>query len=447
MRPLLRALKPSRIGVQITIVILVSVLAVHAILTGLLLLRHFEDRDGARRSHPGEIETLVALVDATAPAGRDRVVASINATLPVLRMKRQQVSEFDWTEQAMAQMRWFGRHLEPGFQVTSGGRPDADGHRRVAVRLRDGDGVSVQIPPPPSWRPFDPLGVSVLSMAIIVVLLGIWAARGVTAPLRSFASAAETFSPEAALSPLPERGPEEVRTAARALNQMRERIKSLVDNRTRTLVAVGHDLRTPLTRLRLSSEFVSDDGLRVQMLRDIDQMKAMVESILHVMRQGRSQEDACILDAASIVQTVCDQFTDMGHPVHLRACERAALRAHPDEFQRVLTNLVDNAVRYAGGAEVSLIRAGGKIVVLVEDEGPGIPQASKASVLLPFVLGEAAWQKEGDNGLGLGLSIAREIVTAQGGTLSLLDRGPRGLTVRIELPAAVAREQELAGAA
>jgi signal transduction histidine kinase len=173
----------------------------------------------------------------------------------------------------------------------------------------------------------------------------------------------------------------------------------------------------------------------------------MVESILHVMRQGRSQEEAGILDAASIVQTVCDQFTDMGHAVHLRACERAALRAHADEFQRVLTNLVDNAVRYAGGAEVSLIRAGGKIVVLVEDEGPGIPQASKASVLLPFVRGEAACRKEGDNGLGLGLSIAREIVTAQGGTLSLLDRAPRGLTVRIELPAAVAREQELAGAA
>jgi signal transduction histidine kinase len=421
--------------VQITIVIFISVLAVHAILTGTLLLHHLSDRESPRHGHPGQIETLVAVVDTTAPAERDRLVASINAALPALDLKRQRASDFDWTEPATSQMHWFGHRLEAGFQVTSGGSPDAGGRRRVAVRLRDGEVVSAQVPPPPSWRPFDPLGVTVLSMAIVVILLGIWAARGVTAPLRSFASAAETFSPEAAVSLLPERGPEEVRTAARALNQMRERIKSLVDDRTRTLVAVGHDLRTPLTRLRLSGEFVSDEGLRSQMLRDIDQMKAMVDSILHFLRQGRPQENAGMIDVAASVQTICDQFADMGHDVRFGTSQRGAVRAHPDELQRVITNLIDNAVRHAGAADVSVVRMPSRIIILVEDDGPGIPQDMKARMLLPFVRGERADGANPDSGLGLGLSIAREIVTAQGGTLTLLDREPRGLVVRIELPA------------
>jgi signal transduction histidine kinase len=435
MRPVLQALQPNRIGFQIGIVIFISLLAIHAILTGFLLLRQLADRKSPPLGHPGQIETLVAVLDATAPAERDRVVASINAALPALDWKRQRSSDFDWTELATSQVRWFGHRLEAGFQVTSGGGAGAGEGPRIAVRLRDDDVVSAQIPPPPRWRPLDPLGVTVLSMAIIMILLGLWAARGVTGPLRSFASAAESFSPEGVVSPLPERGPEEVRTAARAFNQMRERIKSLVDDRTRTFVAVGHDLRTPITRLRLSSEFVVDDALRSQMLRDIDQMKAMVDSILHFLRQGRSQENAEMIDVAASIQTICDQFSDMGYEVHFRVSQRGAVRAHPDELQRVVTNLVDNAVRYAGSADVSVMHAQSRIVILVEDEGPGIPQHLKARMLQPFVRGEHAGGANSDTGLGLGLSIAREIVTMQGGTLTLHDHTPRGLAVRIELPA------------
>jgi signal transduction histidine kinase len=447
MRSVLRALQPNRIGVQIAIVIFISLLAIHAILTGLLLLRQLADRKSPPSGHPAQIETLVALLDATAPAERDRLVAGINAALPALDLRRQRSSDFDLTEPATSQIRWFGRRLDAGFQVTSGGGGETGEHPRVAVRLCDGDVVSAQIPPPPGWRPLDPLGVTALSMVIIVVLLGFWAARGVTAPLRSFASAAENFSPEGTVSLLPERGPEEVRTAARALNQMRERIKNLVDDRTRTLVAVGHDLRTPLTRLRLSSEFVGDDALRSQMLRDIDQMKAMVDSILHFLRQGRSQENAGMIDVAASIQTICDQFTDMGHAVRFRASQRGAVRAHPDELQRVVTNLIDNAIRYAGSADVSVKRAQSRIVILVKDEGPGIPQHLKPKMLQPFVRGERAGGASSDTGLGLGLSIAREIVTMQGGTLTLHDNAPRGLAVRIDLPALPEQADGVAGAA
>jgi signal transduction histidine kinase len=137
------------------------------------------------------------------------------------------------------------------------------------------------------------------SIAICIGLLGWWAARSLTLPLRSFARAAENFSPEGEIAPLPERGPYEIKTAARALNHMRERIKGLVDDRTRMLAAVGHDLRTPITRLRLRSEFIEDDSARAEMLRDLDQMNAMVESVLLFLQNGKAQGVMTTIDLAS----------------------------------------------------------------------------------------------------------------------------------------------------
>jgi signal transduction histidine kinase len=265
-------------------------------------------------------------------------------------------------------------------------------------------------------------------------MLGIWAARAVTAPLRSFARAAESFSPEAQLNPLPEQGPEEVRTATRALNAMRERIKGLVEDRTRMLAAVGHDLRTPITRLRLASEFVGDPQLRHQMLRDLDQMNTMVESILIFLREGRSSNNAISVDLRAALQTVCDEFADAGYDVALAASEHTAIRAQPDELRRALSNVIDNAVRYAGRVMVSLAPTPGGVVIMVEDEGPGIPNDRKAAMLQPFVRGEPARHMDGKTGFGLGLSIASAIISAHGGNLTLHDREPRGLAVRIMLP-------------
>jgi signal transduction histidine kinase len=256
--------------------------------------------------------------------------------------------------------------------------------------------------------------------------------------LRSFAAAAESFSPDGAIALLPERGPREIRTAAKALNQMRARIKNLVDDRTRTLVAVGHDLRTPITRLRLSSEFVSDETLRSQMWRDLDQMKAMVDSILVHLREGRSARNLVSVDVAACVQTVCDAFADGGADVRLMQTESASVRAQPDELLRAVSNVVDNAVRYAGGATVSVLRAEGRVTICVEDEGPGIADERKDAMLEPFVRGEPARSMDEESGFGLGLSIARAIVGGIGGKLILADRQPRGLSVRIELPAEAA---------
>jgi signal transduction histidine kinase len=315
----------------------------------------------------------------------------------------------------------------------------------VTIRLADGQGLEARIAPPPGpppgksgppGAPLTPLKVSLLSLAIMMTLLGVWVARVLTVPLRAFVDAAEAFNPDAEIAPLLEGGPEEIRAAARALNRMCGRIKTLVDDRMRMLAAVGHDLRTPITRLRLRSEFIDNMSLRGQMLDDLTQMSAMVESVLVFLREGRSPEDVSVIDVAISLHTICDQFVDTGCQVSYDGPDHATVRAYACSLNRAVTNLVENAVRYGEVGLVRLVAAPDSVVIAVEDEGPGIPDGRKEAMIEPFVRGDAARGMDGRSGFGLGLSIARAVAAAHGGSLTLLDRKPRGLIARIELPVA-----------
>jgi len=273
-----------------------------------------------------------------------------------------------------------------------------------------------------------------------VTLLGLWAARALTAPLSSFAEAAENFSLNGgAAAPLPERGPAEIRSLAKALNRMRERITSLIDDRTKVLAAISHDLRTPITRLRLRSEFIEDDSHRSRTLADLDQMRAMLESVLSFLRNDFRLESMTLTDTASTLQLVADQFSDMGHAVSYDGPDHAMATVRPDDLHRSVTNLVENAIRYGGQAMIRLQASADHLVIDVEDDGPGISDARKTDVLQPFVRGDDARNMDDAEGFGLGLSIARAIVLAHGGELALLDREPHGLIVRIRLPVRQAR--------
>jgi signal transduction histidine kinase len=295
-------------------------------------------------------------------------------------------------------------------------------------------------------RPFwiGPWFLTLLFAAISVTLLGLWTARALTAPLSSFARAAESFSLNGAPAPLPERGPEEIRSVAKALNRMRERITTLIDDRTRMLAAISHDLRTPITRMRLRSEFIEDDGHRSCMLGDLDQMRSMLESVLSFLRNDRKLESMTLVDIASTLQLVTDQFADMGHKVAYDGPPHAMATLRPDDLHRSITNLVENAVRFGAEATIRLKMSPDSMTIDVEDDGPGISDARKDAVLEPFVRGDEARNMDEAAGFGLGLSIARAIVLAHGGELSLHDRQPHGLIVRIELP--VRQQGQLAAA-
>jgi signal transduction histidine kinase len=272
---------------------------------------------------------------------------------------------------------------------------------------------------------------------VSLALLGLWAARALSAPLSSFAKAAESFSLDGADAPLPERGPEEIRAVARALNRMRERITALIDDRTKMLAAISHDLRTPITRMRLRAEFIDDETHRAQMLRDLDQMRSMLEAVLSFLRNGRKREAMTLIDLASTLQLITNQFADIGHAIAYDGPDHAMVMARPADLHRAVTNLVENAVRFGAETTIRLTLSGGKVTIEIEDDGPGIADTSKDSMLEPFVRGDDARNMDDASGFGLGLAIARAIVQAHGGELALLDRQPHGLIARIELQAIV----------
>jgi len=306
--------------------------------------------------------------------------------------------------------------------------------------------ISAKILPEQWQRPIwnSPWMTTLLFGVICVTLLGLWAARALTAPLSSFARAAEDFSLNGAAAPLPERGPEEIRSVAKALNRMRERITTLIDDRTRMLAAISHDLRTPITRMRLRSEFIEDDAHRRRMLGDLDQMRSMLESVLSFLRNDRKLEAMTLVDVASTLQLVTDQFGDMGYKIAYDGPEHAMATVRPDDLHRSITNLVENAVRFGAETTIRLRVSPETVMIEVEDDGPGISDARKAVMLEPFVRGDDARNMDEAAGFGLGLSIARTIVLAHGGELSLNDRKPRGLIVRVELPVHQQRLQSAA---
>jgi signal transduction histidine kinase len=379
----------------------------------------------------------VQLLGSANTTDRPRLLADIIRTFPRLDIQTLGPERVPATlDLNNAGLRNLRRHLGTDYRIFPLNGQSGD---EIGISLPDGTTISARMLPDRRQRPFwsGPWMVTLLFVIVTFTLLGLWAARALTAPLSSFAEAAESFSLGGGAAPLPERGPEEIRSVARALNRMRERITNLIDDRTRMLAAISHDLRTPITRLRLRSEFIEDDLHRHHMLRDLDQMRSMLEAVLSFLRNDRTLESMTLIDIASTLQLVTDQFADIGHRVAYDGPAHAMVTARPDDLHRAITNLVENAVRFGAEAAIRLNVTPQSITIDVEDDGPGISDARKEVMLEPFVRGDDARNMDEAAGFGLGLSIARAIVEAHGGRLSLNDRQPHGLIVRIELPARV----------
>lgn len=423
---------------QIAALVVASIVAIHLVLTATFLL-HRPD-PSFDRGH-GQLVAAAQLLGAAPAAERPRLVADIARAFPQLDIASlpagplPPASEPDGFER-----RGLQRHLGGGYRIFA--LAGEGNGRRSGIVLPDGAMISGNIPPdrgrPPFWG--SPWMTTLLFAVISVGLLSLWAARALTAPLSSFASAAESFSLNGGAAPLPERGPAEIRSVARALNRMRERITALIDDRTRMLAAISHDLRTPITRMRLRFEFIADDAHRDRMLRDLDQMRSMLESVLSFLRNDSRLEAMTLVDIATSLQLVADQFADMGHKVEYDGPAHLMVTVRPDDLQRSITNLVENAVRFGAKVTIRLNVASDAVTIDVEDDGPGISDARKEFMLEPFVRGDDARNMDEAAGFGLGLSIARAIVLAHGGELSLHDRQPNGLVVRIRLPVRQSRQ-------
>ncbi|MGY3697910.1 signal transduction histidine kinase [Bradyrhizobium sp. USDA 3240] len=316
----------------------------------------------------------------------------------------------------------------------------------AVVRLPDGALLEATIGPakiPPFFGAF--WLSTFLFLFVSVTLLGVWAGRVLSAPLSAFARAAENFSISQAAAPLAETGPEEIRAAAVALNRMRERITTLMNDRTRMLAAISHDLRTPITRLRLRSEYIENDAQRAETLHDLDQMQAMLESVLSFL-SGGSAAKPTLVNVAALLQTIAEQFSDCGHVVRYHGPLRASLLIRPSDISPTVTNLVENALRFGSEIDIRLTASADQATIDVSDDGPGIPEHRRAEMLKPFVRGDEARTMDEKSGFGLGLSIAQAMVCGHGGELSLHDNVPHGLLVRIKLPGAVHLGSDRSGA-
>ncbi len=302
----------------------------------------------------------------------------------------------------------------------------------LAVQLRDGSWLSSAAikKMPTLWST-----QSIISLAVTAVIVSIGAtliARGMTLPMRRLAHAAEALGRGESLEPLPESGPEDIRQTAVAFNLMRARLQRFVEDRTRMLAAIGHDLRTPITSMRLRVEFVADEEVRERLLDTLDELRALTEATLAFSREQAAGEPTRNVDVAALVESLCDDLVELGHDVSYRDGARAGYRCRPDALKRAVRNLVENAVRYGGRARVTCTSGPAGLAIVIEDDGPGIPQEAMERVFDPFVRMEDSRSRE-TGGIGLGLSIARDVVRHHGGDIQLANTG-HGLRATILLP-------------
>lgn len=305
---------------------------------------------------------------------------------------------------------------------------------QVAIPLTDGQWLSFATALPTGGPSFS--GQFLLSMGImaaIILAVSVWAVRRVTAPLGSLATAAERLGRDVNAAPLPETGSTETRQAARAFNDMQTRLRGLIENRTRLLAAISHDLRTPLTLLRLRAETVENAQERDKMLSTIAEMDSMIGATLQFARDDSAAEPRRPTDLTSLLQSVVDDMRDAGLAVRLQPGEPIICSCQPAALKRAVRNLLDNAVKYGKSGTVEIRRLLQTIEITIDDEGPGIPQQELTRVLEPFYRLEESRSRE-TGGVGLGLAIAQSIVQAHGGALSLSNRPEGGLRVTIALP-------------
>jgi signal transduction histidine kinase len=292
-------------------------------------------------------------------------------------------------------------------------------------------------------RFFTPSFAAYIAAVIAVGMIGsIWSVSLATKPLSRLSEAADRFGADVHAPPLAETGPREVKHAAAAFNRMQRRLRQFVTDRTRMLAAISHDLRTPLTRMRLRAEMMDEGEPRTKILADLQEMEDMVGATLAFARDENADEPSRPIDLAALLETIAADARDMDQQVSLHPASgpngagSLPVLMRPRTFKRAIVNIIDNAVRYAGGAEIEVSRDRDEAVIRIADHGPGIPEAERENVLRPFYRCEGSRSRD-TGGIGLGLSIASDTISAHGGKMALSETPGGGLTVEVRLPASV----------
>lgn len=454
----MKRLIPDTLAGRTLLALFVGIMLSHAISIGLYMSdrsfvlmsgsgEHVGDRIAVvdrliRRSPPGERGQLIEL----AASPRLRISLTPDSTISeseplgdkARRFRKSLIMHLGPDPSREVRLRYMGMHQPGGAQQGDVEElPGADQTETLMVSLSQPDGqwlnfdVSVRQPASLWGIRF---GLSLGVMLLTILILSGLAVYYLTRPLAVFARAAKRLGKDVRAPPLPEGGPAEIREASAAFNEMQGRIRRFVEDRTQMIAAIAHDLGTPIARMRLRAEYVEDQEQYGKMLADLDDMEKMVFSTLAFSRSDAKNEPGTRVDLRILLQRVCDNAADVGQEVSLRLDDVVVpFTCHPTAIRRALGNLIDNAVKYGGRADVTCTGAQGEICVTIRDDGPGIADDRHEDMFKPFHRGEKSRSRD-TGGTGLGMTVARSIIRAHGGDIQLHNRQQGGLRVEVTFP-------------
>jgi signal transduction histidine kinase len=311
----------------------------------------------------------------------------------------------------------------------------------LAVRLQDGSWTVFTMPIRLSGAPIGARWLMWISfLSISISLITGFAARQFAQPIEKLAAAVRAFGLNPRSSPLAESGPRELRQVVRTFNEMQAQIQRFLSQRTLMLAAISHDLRTPLTRMRLRGELIDDVEQQARHFRDVDEMQAMVDGALAFFRDDAITETTTHFDLPQMLMTIVNDYADRQIELPYQGPAHAVYKGRPLALKRAVTNLVENALKYATPPSLELLKEARGYVVVVRDRGPGIPDHALENVFLPYYRVEKS-RNRNTGGVGLGLTVVQAIVQGHGGEIVLKNSPGGGLEARVLLPVTSERSE------
>ncbi|WP_416424974.1 ATP-binding protein [Pseudomonas sp. App30] len=406
--------------------------------------------DIVRQAHrdPAQVEALVAMLDSprfhlslsdSASTRQERLAESDEPTQRLLEKVVSQRTGYVETLHLLRLDMVDGENKRVGWTQLMAGHPAA-GRYLIDVRLPDNRWLQVQALEDQGWSSRTPQDIVLdyilriyLLRIVVLVLIAMVAVRLAIRPLTQLTEAAQRLGRDIHRAPLLLTGPVEVRRAAEAFNAMQQRLIANLAERTRFLAAISHDLRSPITRLRLRAEKVAEPELQAQLRRDLDDMEQMVASTLEFVAGGQVSEERQPLDINSLLLSLQADFDDLGEHIEVQGRAQQPIPAFARSLKRCVHNLLENAVRYGGQVQVLVEDSDQQLSITIRDHGPGIPEHLLQQVLEPFYRVEGS-RNASSGGYGLGLSIANTVAGAHGGSLVLANAAGGGLRAVLRLP-------------
>jgi signal transduction histidine kinase len=426
---------PKSIASRLYLIIFTGLLLAHGMSFGLLFFERYQSAKTVMlNTLEHDVGTSVAILDRLPAAERPAWLGRLQRDNYRYILGPGQGGTDPISERARVVTGLIQREVGPSFAVRANTVAMGPERYQVHLTLHDGAPLAIEVTPRvmplADWLPF----VFILQMIVLVVITWL-AVRLATRPLVRLARAAESITPTNEGPRMAEDGPTEVAQAAVAFNAMQDRIALYVKERLQILAAISHDLQTPITRMRLRAEALDDSQERGKLLQDLHEMEHLVrEGVAYARSAHGATETPRKIDPAAFVESLVFDYQDTGKAVSLSGSVDGTAIVRPQALRRVLGNLIDNALKYAGTAEVGMARtAAGTLCIEVADRGPGIPDDELGRVLEPFYRLENSRNRD-TGGTGLGLAIAAQLMLSIGGRLTLAARAGGGLIARVELP-------------